>query len=76
MWKSYKPERDCLVHFLRLLAVCVCVLARRACTCTKYPAFRNKTSWRLSIVASVSVADANRPCTIFMSLVVYRRYAY
>jgi len=22
MWKSYKQERDCLVHFLRLLAMC------------------------------------------------------
>ena len=22
IWQSYKQERDCLVHFLRLLAVC------------------------------------------------------
>jgi len=22
LWQSYKQERDCLVHFLRLLAVC------------------------------------------------------
>jgi len=22
IWQSYKHERDCLVHFLRLLAVC------------------------------------------------------
>ena len=22
IWHSYKQERDCLVHFLRLLAVC------------------------------------------------------
>ena len=22
IWRSYKQERDCLMHFLRLLAVC------------------------------------------------------
>jgi len=31
VWQSYKQERDCLVHFLCLLAVC-CMASRAKCT--------------------------------------------